>query len=170
MKQPLNKFTFKAPLVKKWVEEHCKGKVVINLFAGSTELEGCEEIRNDIDVDNYAHFHKDALDFIRWWSSSEQYITDFYRSERLKKVDIILLDPPYSYRKSMELYNGHLNSRFKLILDEIPKILKEDGKVITFGYHASVMSKCRGFKVDEILLIDHSGAQHTTLACVESRI
>lgn len=157
--QPLNKFTFKAPKVKKWVEEHCNEKYVLNLFAGPTRLNGCiEEITNDLDVTIPAIYHKDALDLVKLLVS----LHDCY--------DVIVLDPPYSYRKSMELYNGHLNSRFKLILDEIPKILTGDGIVITFGYHASVMSKCRGFKVNEILLIDHSGAQHTTIACVESRI
>jgi 23S rRNA G2069 N7-methylase RlmK/C1962 C5-methylase RlmI len=32
--------------------------------------------------------------------------------ERGELFDVILLDPPYSYRKSMELYSGHKNSRF----------------------------------------------------------
>jgi 23S rRNA G2069 N7-methylase RlmK/C1962 C5-methylase RlmI len=84
--------------------------------------------------------------------------------------DVILLDPPYSYRKSMELYNGHKNSRFKQLLDVLPDILTPPGWVITFGYHSRVMSASRGFRIREICLISHGGAQHDTVATVEERI
>ena len=160
MKQPLNKYTFKAPQVKKWIEEHCKDKLVLNLFAGPTRLLGCTEITNDLDESFGTMHNSDALDLvIRWIRTNPKY-----------EVDVIILDPPYSYRKSMELYNGHRNSRFKRLLDIIPIILKPYGKVITFGYHASVMGKNRGFRVKEILIVYHSGAQHSTLATVEERI
>jgi hypothetical protein len=87
-----------------------------------------------------------------------------------KLYDVILLDPPYSYRKSMELYNGHKNSRFKQLLDVLPDILTPPGWVITFGYHSRVMSASRGFRIREICLISHGGAQHDTVATVEERI
>ena len=158
LKTPLNKYTFKSVKIREWLNIHCKGKVVLNLFCGITFIKSCTEIRNDIDNNIPALYHKDALDLVR------------LGSKELGKFDVVLIDPPYSYRKSMELYNGHKNSRFKQLLDEIPKILKQDGKVIIFGYCASYMGKIRGFKIDEILVIDHSGAQHATLAVVESRM
>lgn len=158
IKSPLNKYTFKPPKIRQWVEERCKDKDVLNLFAGFTELRYCIEWRNDLDKNVSAHWHKDALDCVKWLMDLGV------------KFSVILIDPPYSYRKSMELYHGYRNSRFKQILDILPKILKPDGKVIIFGYCASYMGKVRGFKIDEILVIDHSGAQHATLAVVESRI
>ncbi len=158
LKQPLNKYTFKAPKVLKWLQEYTKNKIVLNLFSGPTFIGNCTEIRNDIDNNMPALYHQDALDLVKELVSYH----DCY--------DRIVLDPPYSYRKSMELYNGHRNSRFKRLLDELPKILTEDGKVITFGYHSSVMSNKRGFKIVEILLISHGGAQHDTIATVEERI
>jgi 23S rRNA G2069 N7-methylase RlmK/C1962 C5-methylase RlmI len=106
LRQPLNRYTFKAPKTMAWVEEHCKGKYVLNLFAGPTRLNGCIEVANDIDpnVPNTL-FRMDALDCSK------------YFRERGELFDVILLDPPYSYRKSMELCNGHKNSRFKQLLD-----------------------------------------------------
>jgi hypothetical protein len=90
--------------------------------------------------------------------------------ERGEIFDVILLDPPYGYRKSMELYNGHKNSRFKQLLDVLPGILMPLGRVITFGYHSRVMGASRGFRIHEICLISHGGAQHDTIATVEERI
>ena len=90
--------------------------------------------------------------------------------EKGELFDVILLDPPYSYRKSMELYNGHKNSRFKQLLDVLPDILTSQGWVITFGYHSRVMGYSRGFRIREICLISHGGAQHDTIASVEMRI
>jgi hypothetical protein len=159
-KASINCYTFKVPKIKTWVEAHCKDKLVLNLFAGYISLDGCKrEIRNDIDpLNSKAEYHQDALEFMVWCK------------DRRTKVDVIVLDPPYSYRKSMEYYNGHLNSKFKLVLDLVPDILTPNGKVITFGYHASQMGKSRGFYVHEILVIDHSGAMHSTIATVEKRI
>ena len=160
MKVPLRRYTFEVPKIKEWVEEQCRGKLVLNLFAGLTRLSGCNEITNDLN-ENFNTMHSsDALDLVRTWISVN---TNY-------KVDVMLIDPPYSYRKSMEMYNGHKASRFKQLLDEIPKILQPDGKVIVFGYHASNMGKIRGFKLQELLILDHSGSQHSTLATVEVRI
>jgi len=147
----LRRHTFQAPKIKKWVEERSKGKV-LNLFAGKTKL-NLDEVRNDVDKTMNADFHKDALDFVREW--------------RGHKFDTIVCDPPYSYRKSMEMYNGNLNSRFKLIADEISKILNKNGAIITFGYHSSFMGKVRGFELKELCVFAHGGAQHCTIGIIE---
>jgi hypothetical protein len=157
-KSPLNCYTFKVPKIKEWVENQCKNLVVLNLFAGPTRLDNCVEISNDIDTSFDTTYHMDALELVK------------YLREHKEVIHVALLDPPYSYRKSMEYYNGNRNSKFKQILDIIPELLCPNSKVICFGYHASQMGKLRGFKVDEILIVDHSGAMHSTLACVESRL
>ena len=159
LRQPLNRYTFKAPRTKAWVEEHCKGKNVLNLFAGPTRLIGCIEVTNDIDpAITGTLFRMDALECAKMFR------------EKGELFDVVLLDPPYSYRKSMELYNGQQNSRFKQLLDVISDILTPNGLVITFGYHSRVMSGKRGFRIREICLISHGGAQHDTIASVEERI
>ena len=163
LQQPLNKYTFKAPKIKAWVETQCQGKNVLNLFAGPTRLEGCIETTNDLDASFETNYSIDALDIMAFLIMPDG-------RNLSKKFERVVLDPPYSYRKSMELYHGNLNSRFKPLLDLIPKVLTPDGWVITFGYHSSFMSKKRGFAIREICLISYGGAQHDTIATVEERI
>jgi len=123
IKTNLKRYTFESPKIKKWVEDNSKGKV-LNLFAGRTKL-NLDEVRNDLDKEMNADYHKDALDFVLEWKG--------------EKFDTIILDPPYSYRKSMEMYKGNRNSRFKLIADNIENVLKENGIIISFGYHSTFM-------------------------------
>lgn len=149
----LRRYTFKSPKIKKWIEDRSKGNV-LNLFAGKTKL-NLNEVRNDINKKMSADFYMDALDFVKEWSGD--------------KFDTIILDPPYSYRKSMEMYDGNLNSRFKLIADNIPKILNNKGLVISFGYHSSFMGKIRKFELKELCIFAHGGAQHCTIGIIEIR-
>ena len=154
IKTPLNRYTFKSKPIKNWVESKCYGRV-LNLFAGRTKLR-VKEIRNDVDMGMIADYHMDALDFVNSWSGD--------------KFDVVILDPPYSYRKSMEMYNNHKASRFNQLKDAIPNILNDNGIVITFGYHSVSMGEKRGFIQDEICLMYHGGAIHDTIACVEQKV
>jgi 16S rRNA G966 N2-methylase RsmD len=154
MKTPLTRYTFGNKEIKGWVEDRCRDKYVLNLFAGRTFLGRCEEVRNDIDESMPADYHEDALDFVSNWNG--------------EKFDVVVLDPPYSYRKSMEFYNGHKASRFNMVKDNLVYRIKMDGIVITFGYHSVSMGKCRGFVQKEILLMNHGGAIHDTIAVVEA--
>jgi hypothetical protein len=56
-----------------------------------------------------------------------------------------------------------------LIADEIPKILEDDGIVISFGYHSTFMGRKRGFDLKELCVFAHGGAQHCTIGIVEGR-
>jgi 23S rRNA G2069 N7-methylase RlmK/C1962 C5-methylase RlmI len=103
-----------------------------------------------------ADFHLDALTFLRNWKGN--------------KFNTVLLDPPYAYRKSMELYKGHICSPFKQLKDEIPRILQPKGIVITFGYHSISMGQARGFIPEQIALFSHGGAIHDTIATIERTI
>jgi tRNA G10 N-methylase Trm11 len=148
----LRRYTFDSPKIKKWVEDRAKGKV-LNLFAGKNKL-NLDEIRNDIDKTMIADFHKDAVDFVK---------------ECKGKFDTIILDPPYAYRKAMEMYNGNYSSKFKQLADEIPRILKKDGIVISFGYHSTFLGKKRGFKLNELCVFAHGGSQHCTIGIIEDK-
>ena len=155
LKTPLNKYTFKSSKIKMWVESHCEGKKVLNLFAGQIELSDCIEVRNDVDLTMNADHHLDALDFINSWNG--------------EYFDIVILDPPYAYRKSMEMYNGHKASRFNEGKDNLHRVLIPNGEIITFGYHSISMGEVRGFCQKEILLMSHGGAIHDTIAILEQR-
>lgn len=154
LQTPLYRYTFKNNKIRKWVEDNVEGRV-LNLFAGKTKL-NCDEIRNDLDEEALADYHQDALKFCEIWNG--------------QRFDTILLDPPYSYRKSMEMYKGKITSPFNALKDILSHILNPNGIVITFGYHSNVMGKQRGFKQEQILLISHGGAIHDTIAVIERRI
>lgn len=151
IKCPLNRYTFSIKPMRLWVENNCEGKT-LNLFAGKTKL-NIDEVRNDLDIEALAEYRLDALEFLRTWSG--------------EGFNTILLDPPYAYRKSMEMYKGIRCSPFKQLKDEIPRILNTGGKVITFGYHSVVMGNSRGFFTERIALFSHGGAIHDTIATVE---
>ena len=152
MKTPLNKYTFSIKPIREWVERNSKG-LVLNLFAGKIKL-NLDETRVDVDKTMKADFYMDAYAFVK---------------QHHGKFDTIILDPPYAYRKSMEMYNGHKASKFNQIKDLIPKILNKNGIVITFGYHSVSMGKKRGFKQEKILLLSHGGAIHDTIAIIERK-
>jgi hypothetical protein len=153
MKTPLYRLTFKNSRIRRWVEENVEGKV-LNLFAGDTKL-NCDEVRNDIRMEANATFHMDALEFVNTWNGV--------------KFSTVLLDPPYSLRKSMTKYNGAISSPFNQIKNQIPNILEKNGIVLTFGYQSNSMGKSRGFKQEHILLMSHGGAIHDTI-CIKERM
>jgi len=151
LKCPLHRYTFSRKPLRNWIEQECEGKV-LNLFAGKTKL-SIDEVRNDLSKDTEADYHDDALVFLQQWSGA--------------KFNTVILDPPYSYRKSMELYNGVYCSQFQKIKQEIPNVLATGGKVITLGYHSVVMGRKRGFEIEKLCLISHGGAIHDTIISVE---
>jgi len=155
-KTPIDKYTFRSKDIRLWVEELCKEKLTLNLYAGCTKL-NINETRNDSNKEMPADYHYDAADFCRYFS-------------RFGGIfDAIILDPPYSERKSMELYDGHKRSRFNIVLDLLPTMLAENGIVITFGYNSNVMGKTRNFKLERLGMFCHGGAIHDTIASVERK-
>lgn len=154
LKTPLNRYTFSNSTIRKWVEFYSE-EPVLNLFAGKTKLD-INEVRNDLDPLMPADYHKDALEFCETWNGP--------------KFGTVLLDPPYGYRKSMEMYHGNVSSPFNALKNEIPRILVNNGIVITFGYHSVSMGEKRGFKQEHILLLSHGGAIHDTIGIIERRI
>ncbi len=155
LEQPPKKFTFEQPKLKLWCEKQCKGKV-LNLFAGKTRL-NVDETRVDLSDEFSPHYCMDAFDFV------------LMAKEKGWKYDTVILDPPYSLRKSMEKYNGKTCSNFVKIKNELPNILSSDGRVITFGYTSVCMGKVRNFEKVAICLVCHSGSHHDTVCVVEQK-
>jgi len=153
MRAPLHRYTFSVAPIRKWVESRCRGRV-LNLFAGPTRLD-LDELRVDSNPDVEPNVILDACDFVQGCG---------------EKFDTAILDPPYSYRKSMEMYEGHWASSFRIVKDHLPSVLSPVGRVITFGYHSVSMGRARGFQQVEILLISHGGAIHDTIAVVEDKV
>lgn len=155
IKTSMNRWTFQSKKIKQWVESRCEGKV-LNLFAGKTVLD-VWEFRVDINPEMVADKYMDALEYVK---QATQYGNIF---------NTVLLDPPYSYRKSMTKYDGKIASNLKVVCDLLPQILSPEGLVITFGYRSVVLGESRGFKQEEIALISRGGAYHDTIATIERK-
>jgi len=150
----LRRYTFENKKFKKWVEDNSHGRV-LNLFAGKTKLD-LNEFRVDVDENAIADIYCDAAEYIM---SPDKSI-----------YDTIILDPPYSYRKSMEMYKGNYTSKFKLIADHCNDKLSPNGSIISFGYHSTFMGAKRGYYLAKMCIFAHGGAQHCTIGIVEKRL
>lgn len=150
----LRRYTFENKKIKQWVESESIGKT-LNLFAGKTKLD-IDEVRVDKDELMLADFYMDALDFVKIYNGD--------------KFNTVILDPPYSYRKGMEMYNGKYTSKFKLIADRLINIITDKTSIISFGYHSTFMGKKRGFYLHKLCVFAHGGAQHCTIGIVERRL
>ena len=148
--QPPKRYTFEQPKLREWVEKQCKGKV-LNLFAGRTKL-NVDEYRVDIDKEVPADFYGDAFEFV---STTEM------------RFDTIILDPPWSIRKSREKYGGRVVGSFTKIKNVLRRILNKGGRVITVGYSSTGMSKSRGFEKIALAVVCHNGDHDDSFAITE---
>ena len=154
---PPTKWTFDPSSVCRFVEKELEGRV-LNLFAGQTKLRHSGEIvRNDMDEDKDADIHIDATNCREHFSDGS--------------FDTLILDPPYNVRKAREKYEGEYMGSFKRVKDQSQHLIKPaGGKVITFGYDSTGMSKSRGFEKQKVALINHKGDHNDTICVIERRV
>ena len=84
----------------------------------------------------------------------------------------LVFDPPYSQRQLKEMYHGNglsldhsmNNSYWSNCKKEIARIIKPQGKVISFCWNSGGIGKKNGFKIEKILLVNH-GSQHNDTIC-----
>jgi len=136
------------------------GGVVIDPFARDSLL---GSITNDLNPECKTTYNLDALDFLKLMKSNS--------------ADLILFDPPYSLRQVKECYDGiglsltgHQSRHFfSDIKNEIKRVLKIGGIVISFGWDSNGMGINRGFDKIELLLVAHGGIHHDTICLIESK-
>lgn len=125
-----NKWTFTIKPIREFLEREIKGKVV-DPCSGQSEF---GDIRNDINPNSKAHCNLEAEEFLK--------------RIRPAYADTVLLDLPYSPRQVSESYKAigikatqqHTQSSFYCkIKDQVSRILKEGGIVISFGWNANGM-------------------------------
>jgi len=158
-------FTIKPirELLDRYLSKGGRGKIIVDPFVGNSPFKlMC--ISNDLNPDIMADSHKDAIDFLKHFEDSS--------------VDILLFDPPYSVRQVAECYKGvgmevtnettrvNFYSRIK---NEIARIIKPNGIVISFGWTTMGIGKGRGFCIEEILIVPHGGSKNDTLVTVERK-
>ena len=96
-----------------------------------------------------------------------------------QSVDGVLYDPPYSLRQVAECYKGvgvsvtsemTRSSFWGDIKKEIARVVKPNGKVISFGWNSGGIGKKLGFEIKKILLVPHGGIHNDTICTVELKI
>lgn len=154
-------WTFTIKPIKKLLEEEVdtsKG-LWCDPFAGENSP---AQVTNDLNPERKATYHMDAIDFLRQQPSNH--------------YDGVLLDPPYSNRQVSEHYKcaGHKVTGWhtsagwgRTIRDEVARITKKGGKVISFGWNSGGVGLKRGFKMTRVLLVPHGGTKNDTIVCVE---
>ena len=93
-------------------------------------------------------------------------------------VDMVLYDPPYSARQVSECYRkmGHTvnmqttqNSYWRKHKEQIRRIVKPNGLVISCGWNSGGIGKKYGFEPLHIRLVAHGGNHNDTIVVVERR-
>lgn len=154
-----NKNTFDVIPIKKLLEEEVLDGLWIDPFANKNKI---ATITNDLNPEYETDYHMDALEFLKIFEDNF--------------VDGVLYDPPYSPRQVSECYknfgyevtNKTTNSSYwSKHKKEISRILKPNGKVITFGWNSGGIGKTNGFEIQRILLVPHGGWHNDTICTVE---
>jgi len=160
-----NSLTFSIPPVKDLLSQEITPGCWLDPFARDSNLSTMftRFITNDLNPECNTDYHLEATEFLKIFKN------DF--------ADGIILDWPYSSRQIKECYQGiglkEYNTKadfYSAIKDEAARVVKPNGKIITFGWNSNGIGKCRGFEILKILLIPHGGAKNDTIVTVEKRI
>jgi hypothetical protein len=109
-------------------------------------------------------FKQDAIEYLKTIEdSSENYL---------------VFDPPYSQRQLREMYDNNglsldnpmNNSYWANCRKEISRIIKRNGKVISFGWNSNGIGKKYGFEITKVVLVAHGSQHNDTIATVEMKI
>ena len=100
------------------------------------------------------------------------------KKTKSNSIKNLVFDPPYSLRQLKEMYNSKGNSLtqhetkyyWKDLRDQIARVMKVGGKIISFGWNSTGIGKTRGFEIKRIWLICHGGHHNDTIITLEEKI
>lgn len=153
-----NRRTFQIKPIKDFIETNLKSGLILNPFANTSTY----GITNDLDPQYNTDFNMDALDFLKLYDDNS--------------VDFILYDPPFSPRQISECYKKFdrtvnmkttQSSYWGKQKNEVARIMKTGGKVITFGWNSGGIGKTNGFKIEKILMVAHGSWHNDTICTLE---
>lgn len=157
-----NKNTFEIKPIAALLKEEITAGVWIDPFANKSK---CATITNDLNPLYDTDYHLDALDFLKLFAD--------------KSIDGVLYDPPFSPRQVAECYHGvgmnitsetTRQSFWSKQKQQISRIVKIGGKVISFGWNSGGIGMKYGFEIKRILLVPHGGSRNDTICVVEEKI
>lgn len=159
-----SRWTFTIKPIKELLEEEMGSGMFLkgywcDPFAG---INSQAQETNDLNPKRKAKYCMEAMDFLKMWGD--------------ETFDGVLFDPPYSPSQVKECYeNIGINctsestkqSFYSEAKNEITRILKPNGKVISFGWNSNGLGINRGFTMERILIVPHGGAKNDTIVTVE---
>jgi DNA modification methylase len=161
-----NKNTFDIKPVKELIERYLNilppNATIIDPFANKNQL---ATITNDLDPQYNTTYNMDA--------------TEFLKIMQTNSADMVLYDPPFSARQVSEAYKKFdmsVNmettqaSYWSKQKEQIGRVVKEGGYVITCGWNSGGIGKKYGFEIVEILLVPHGGWHNDTIIVVEKKV
>ena len=146
-------------LIERYIQPH---NTVVDPFANNNKY---GTITNDLDPQYDTTYHMDATKFLKMLGDN--------------CADVVLYDPPYSSRQVAECYhkfNMSVNmqttqgSYWRKQKEQIGRIVKPNGIVITCGWNSGGIGKKYGFEIIEILLVAHGGWHNDTIVTVEKKV
>lgn len=153
--------TFQIKPIRSFIGGYLKEDILsIDPFANSNKL---AKVTNDLDPQYLTDFNMDALDFLKTFND--------------ESVDLIFFDPPFSPRQVSECYKRlgktvnmetTQSSFWSKLKDQMRRITKPNGVVLSFGWNSNGVGKTRGFVIEEVKLVSHGG-QHNDTICVAER-
>jgi tRNA1(Val) A37 N6-methylase TrmN6 len=149
-------WTFTVKPIKKIIDKYLTENWC-DPFAGENSP---ADITNDIEGRGNQH-QMDALEFLKS-------LTD-------NSVDGCLFDPPYSTEQCLRRYTPkHKGTAGRAeywakCKDEIKRIVKPNGTVISFCWDSTGIGKKRGFEIVEILLVCHGACHNDTIITIEKK-
>ena len=157
-----NSNTFDIKCINRLIHKYLKNDMLsIDPFANKNKI---AKITNDLNTEYDTDYHLDALDFLKQFEDSS--------------TDFVLYDPPYSPRQVSECYKK-LGKTVNMqttqasfwgnLKNEISRITKPNGYVISFGWNSNGIGKTKGFELVEILLVGHGGSHNDTICTVERK-
>ena len=156
-----SKNTFEMRPALELIEKYRKG-LTIDPFANRSRL---ANITNDLDPQYDTDWHLDAEEFLKRFDD--------------ESVDTVLYDPPFSSRQVSECYKKFgmtvnrettQNSYWRRQKEQISRIVRPDGIVISLGWNSGGIGKKYGFEKLHIRLIAHGGNHNDTIITVERKL
>ncbi len=156
-----HRWTFNVAPIANLLKRYDVGQGWADPFAGQSLL---AEFRNDLNPENNQPSCVEAQVFLAALTES---------------LNGAIFDPPYSLTQVSRSYNDmgikgwnadNKTGGFPKVRDEIARLVKQDGHVISFGWNSTGMGKNRGFEIVEILLVAHGGNRNDTIVTVERKL
>lgn len=157
--------TFTIKPIRELLERYLveiSGRVIVDPFANSSKY---GTITNDLNPEFNTTFNLDALEFLKQLKS--------------ELADFTLYDPPYSITQASQLYKSFGKEKLEVSVsnmgywgeckNQIARISKPGGIVISCGWNSNGIGKNRGFETLEILLVAHGGSKNDTIVTVEMK-